>query len=212
LIDTLDDPVSLIAVLDAAIREARERERELDKGVAPIETALDDVVEEERRNARLYRDQRLDDDELDEMNRKTAERRRALEARRDAYGPDVLGELERTRERIKDAEAFRKIAENKDRYGLLMGPSSPFNFGIAFAESCAVTKYRESGGPLSDLTGDRSTSEALSVVLARLHAEVFFHADHLEIRGLLPFNVPLPEIPASGTSSRQVFRPSEGAG
>jgi hypothetical protein len=209
LIETLDDPAATIKAIDAAIRVYELRESELEHGVGPVLRALDDVAEEMRRLDLAFVRGNIEESDLLKLGADAEERRRSLEAQRDAYGPDVLNELVKTRRLIKGAQDLRAVAGRRAKNS---DPMSLFSFSAEYAESAELVELREAGGPLAALSNGRDNAEVLSDILSQLHAEIFIFKDRLEIRGFIPLIVRIPRQPDSGDDSRSTSRSPRGPG
>ena len=179
LYESLGDRDHMLAALDASVRDIRAYVEEHSRDVAPMRAELERTTEKLKRIARERINGVLTDEEIDASEAEARSQKGELERKLADLDPrrvDIIKEGQRQLERAEWLQAALKAGE-------LSGSGGAAHYGI-YGPDLLTT-----GSDLHDLQGRWRRN--FGKVLDRLHAEVIVFPDHMEVRGLLSFTVPL---------------------
>ena len=187
IVVSLQDPVRLAQALDASMKTVKASLEEYGREVGPIDEALEHVRGQlkELERARIRRT--LSGEELDSIEKELTTLFADLEARRAAYGPERLKQVEEARALLPAVEELMAWAE-KGRTGLPVEgllAGLPVEPGLARLLAIMPTKPAKAGEP-SDWRRDMLTG-----LLDRLHAKITMYPNHIEVTGVLTLNTNL---------------------
>jgi DNA invertase Pin-like site-specific DNA recombinase len=177
LYESLGDRNHMLAALNASIRDIRAYVEEHSHDVAPMRAELDRTNEKLKRIARERINGVLADEEIDASEAEARSQKGALEKKLADLDPRRVETLEKAQRQLERAVWLKETVEAGKHSG------GAAHFGIYGPDLLTC------GSDLHDLQGRWRRN--LGRVLDRLHAQVIVFPDHMEVRGLLSFTVPL---------------------
>ncbi len=179
LYESLGDRDHMLAALNASVQDIRAYVEEHARDVAPMRAELERTNEKLKRIARERINGVLTEQELDGSEAEARSQKGALEKKLADLDPRRIETLRNAQRQLERAEWLQKAVEA----GELSGSGGAAHYGV-YGPDLLTT-----GSDLHDLQGRWRRN--LGRVLDRLHAEVIVFPDHMEVRGLLSFTVPL---------------------
>ncbi len=212
LMEALKDRKSMARALEVTHRSMQAEASTLVKQASPLKAALKDM-QRELEEIELSRIRAiLPKARLDAIEKDALRRRAELKTRLEALGGDTLRDLEWQRDVLENG---RPLFDWASTYGKDLPVRNVPNFhsfrpmgdppvsdevarGIAVAPVPWLMDRKLAEGPAPSLR------DIVGHAFDRLHAELFVHRDRVEIRGLVPFEVP--------DQSTRASHPPEGSG
>ena len=189
LCDALTNPASLKKAIETAIEQLKTSAEDLERGAGPVRAALVEVREQRTRFLNQYFELHMSTPDFERRTREIDKREAELESHLAAIDPDLETKLEHTRVLLAGAEHLRDTMDYRSAHGMRVGE---FSFAPGVAETDAVDEFRQEGDWPILKRDAPDISSVLTEALDRLHADICVKEDHVEIRGLIQFEVPLP--------------------